>query len=376
MIFPSLHKADVKNVRKHTFIKEHTKEHDFYYITERNGFYFLYTSPKPTVAIAESYLQQLHSDTNDWSVIHVIDATTCYFMFISAGDIITAHITSFDELNDIYLARSSFIYQIDESRQYQFERPDIASKVHVINPIITTSYKLKPYEKLPIKTISIASILLMGVIGGALFTIEQLKPPPPPPVVVPVDPYMVYRQSVTTTLSASHTIETATKLAAILAQVPAGWSPENISLNSSRLVATIKRSDNGSLAAIRHWLEQHPDIKHFSQFSEISSVQISIPINETLDSYVDRIMPIQPLSQSLIDYLIASNWKVERNSTSTVVTSHDLICSNQITLTTLLDLSSLSENLPIGITELNISPLSENGTVAVALTLLVIGDKA
>ncbi|PSW30798.1 hypothetical protein C9J21_18510 [Photobacterium phosphoreum] len=382
MIFPSLHKADVKNVRKQTFIKQHTEKEPYYYITERNGFYFLYTSSLPTTAIAESYYEHFVNESITYVLIHTIDNNKCFYMVVSNGDIVFTKESTFDALDDIYFDRSTTIYLIrhgdcdSEKLESLVNKIEYKNKWIEIDQIDLKKIPLIAKKSFPLKTTISTIFLSLGIIGGAAYFYHQDNPEPTPEMAVPVDPYLNYRTQVSSMVMGSSAIREGTTLAVITSQIPIGWKASPVIITNNHIQTEIIREDHGSMSVMRMWLKMHNQLLKYSHFNDIAAVSIYLPIGEDLSDYTDRIMPINTLSESLIDYLLMSGWVVNKSSSTLLTSTQTLTCSiPKITPSEFFELAKLINHSPIGLSELTINPLT-NGAFSVSLTLLIIGDNA
>lgn len=368
MSTPNYHMGALKNVSKREMATRFPGVYS--YTVVRQGWVCRYVSNEPSVAEAEAWLVRiiaLENHPQSWCVIHRMDDE--HVLFVSGlKDVIQKAVRCLPmNIDAIVLQRSDSVFIthaqdavcVPEGKEY-----------HLVEPL--TDKEQAPFTlKKQSGHAWVIPAVLVGLLAVGGVSYHMMQPPPPP---VMVDPYLVYKQSVSNAVAAEPVLLNAASLGAYAALLPDGWTLTEITLVGSQLILQTKREPLGERSIIAAWLAANPALKKYAVVSW-DGMNVTVPMTQTLTDWQNKITPVLPLTDSFKDRLIAMGWEVTEPSSLPGVTSQTLSFKASKTNAVLADLQSIAnwmETLPMGITELNMIQ-SSLGRYTTSLTLTVIG---
>lgn len=377
MNIASFFKASIQTVSKENFKRQHPSP--YLYLTIRNGFYHLYTSQEPSFALAEAWLKKINGA--EWGLIEPLDNNQFFCMFVGKGDIIKAYVGGFEQLDSVLLARCNVLYTVDSNQRASMlasSQHQALLKYHVeplspLTPSELAPFALKKRKKIPIKTIALMAMVTSIGIAGSYAYRGVTKPEPLPP---PVDPYLAYRTAVNQSLLAPEILHHALSLGAIGSGLPYGWQFKTVSLQGDTINLTAERTPDGQRTVIMSWLKQYPQLLPYSQVS-LESLSITIPLLQTLQKWHDKIMPIEPSLSSVIDTQVALGWQMTDLTTDNGLVSitSRWTATKETALSELVSFHQMVSQLPVTITQLDITPSGTVGYFNIQIRFALMGQK-
>lgn len=368
MQIPSLHKANTKNISKETFKKQFSNTYS--YLTTRNGFYTLYSSRVPSIALAEAWLHKIGSRDENWCLIESINDEECFFLFVSKNDVVQAYQCRISPVELLLIQRSKQVFTVGNITQLPIDVTAIET------PPLTEDeqgpFALKTTKKWPIKTIvGVCTACCVAIVSVLALTPEP-KPAVPP---VPIDQYLAYRLAVNHAYSADEIFSQAVVLGGYGLSLPIGWRFHSIALQGDTLLLTANRTENGQRAVINAWLSQHPTLADYASVT-LDSMTVVMPLRTTLQAWNDKIMPVEPSLTSVIDAFVALGWKISAvNHQDGIVSITTSWTADKVT--TLSELSSLTHMvsiLPIALSAMTLTPSAVFGQLTITMQLSFIGS--
>ncbi|WP_305840134.1 hypothetical protein [Photobacterium leiognathi] len=368
MSVPNYHMGALKNTSKREMASRFPGVYS--YTIVRQGWVCRYVSDEPSTANAEAWLQRILSMENhpdSWCVIHRIDDESVFFVWVLNGVVQKAVSCGPTEIDSIVIQRCGGVYLTNNQDQVYLPEGQYQQ---IVEPL--SEKELVPFaltKKAGKAWLIPVAVIGLSVIGGALH--QQMQPPPEP---VMVDPYLVYKQSVSNAIAAEPVLLNAASLGAYAALLPEGWLLVDIKLMNRQLILHAKREPLGERSIIEAWLNANPALKKYAVVSW-KGINVTVPMTQTLTDWQNKITPVMPLTDSFKDRLIAMGWEVAEASSLPGVTSQTLSFKASKTNAVLADLQSIAnwmETLPMGVTELEMKP-SSLGRYTTSLTLTVIG---
>lgn len=369
-------KASISTISKAQLKQQHPEPYS--YLAIRQGFYHLYTCQEPNYALAEAWLKKITSTEAWWGLLQPCDDGRFFSMLVNNGDIITAHVSTFDELDTVLLARCDIVYTVEtvKTMSNPSHQPTFDYTTESIPPL--TDKEIAPFALKKGATllhkILIGTFISAVIVGGG-YGLFHTAPPPAAPAV-PIDPYLVYRTTVNHAHSAAEIIQQGIALGAISGTLPFGWQLDTVSLQGSVINVTAKRTLHGQRTVISEWIDQHPQLKPYADLS-LNTLTINIPLQQTLAQWHDKIMRTEPSLSSVIDTLIALGWQVTKlthDNGGWSVTSRWTTTKNTA-LTDLSTLQKICSSLPITITKFAMTPSGNIGLFKIQLQFAFMGKK-
>lgn len=368
MQIPSLHKASTKHISKETFKKQFSETYS--YLITRNGFYTLYSSRVPCIALAEAWLQKIGVRDENWCLIESINDEECFFLFVSKNDVVQAKQCHITPVELLLIQRSKQVFTVGNVTQLPI---DVAI---IETPPLTEEeqrlFALKTTKKWPIKT-------LVGVFSAccvAIVSVLALTPEPKPiEQPVPIDRYLAYRLAVNNAFSADEIFRQAVVLGGYGLSLPIGWHFHSIALQGDTLILTANRTENGQRAVINTWLSQHPALADYATVT-LDSMTVAMPLHTTLQVWNDKIMPVEPSLTSVIDAFIALGWKISsvHHVDGLVSITTSWTADKVTTLSELSSLTDMVSTLPISLSAMTLTPSTVFGQLTITMQLSFIGS--
>ena len=368
MSTPNYHMGALKNVSKREMAARFPGVYSYTVVCQ--GWVCRYVSDEPSVAEAEAWLVRiiaLENSPQSWCVIHRMDDE--HVLFVSGlKDVIQKAVRCLPmDIDAIVLQRSDSVF-ITHSQDAACV-PE-GKEHHLVEPL--TDSEQAPFTlKKQSGHAWVIPAVLVGVlaVGGVSYYMMQ---PPPPPVMV--DPYLVYKQSVSNAVAAESVLLNAASLGAYAALLPDGWPLEDIRLSGQQLILTTKREELGERPIINAWLDANPALEKYAVVGW-NGMNITVPMPETLSDWQHQITKVNPLTDNFKDRLIAMGWSISDATTVPGVTSQSMSFIAKKNSAVLADLQSIAKwtvSLPVGISDLTMTQTSL-GRYSTSLTLTVIG---
>lgn len=369
-------KASAQHISKESFKRQHPAP--YCSLILRHGFYYLYTSQEPSYALAEAWLKQRGDTEAQWGLLQPLEDGRFFFMFAHQGDIIKAQVGTLEQLDAVLLARCITIYAVDI--------PTLPTGDHqgLLNYSLTSLAPLLDNELAPfalkkanaISTKAIATVLLGALlVAVGLFAFLPSKKAPDT-LPSPVDPYLAYRTTVTSTYSASAILQQVFSLGAYGVTLPYGWQLKNVSLQNDNVSLIAERIHNGQRAVMTTWLNQHPQLKPYGVIT-LDTLTINVPLHRTLRQWQNKIMPVEPSLSSVVNAQVALGWTITEpvSDNGIVSITSSWTASKETALSELLLLRQMVSALPVTLTEIEITPNHAVGMFTFHLRFAFIGQK-
>ncbi|WP_305843097.1 hypothetical protein [Photobacterium leiognathi] len=176
-------------------------------------------------------------------------------------------------------------------------------------------------------------------------------------------------------LLAPEILHHALSLGAIGSGLPYGWQFKTVSLQGDTINLTAERTPDGQRTVIMSWLKQYPQLLPYSQVS-LESLSMTIPLLQTLQKWHDKIMPIEPSLSSVIDTQVALGWQMTDLTTDNGLVSitSRWTATKETALSELVSFHQMVSQLPVTITQLDITPSGTVGYFNIQIRFALMGQ--
>nr|WP_014343600.1 hypothetical protein [Aliivibrio fischeri]AEY78186.1 hypothetical protein [Aliivibrio fischeri] len=208
-----------------------------------------------------------------------------------------------------------------------------------------------------------------GVVALGLGALLMWPEPPPKPVVIDevsiapvvIDPWAEYRTVMKDTYSASDTLHQVQNAMAVAQLLPPKWKASQIKVQDGVVIMDIQREKFGQVQLFSAWLEQHSGLTPYVTFSR-DGAMLKTPIEKPTGIWSERIIPVEPTQQALLDTLASMKFEVNALDERKGVYQHTSFSLKQsFDLFDVEVLMSLMAPLPMTASDFSLFPASDDG---------------
>jgi len=372
---PSFIQGSAKFTSKSKIRKNNNDSYSLTFV--ERGWVCHYTSAAPSFAYGHAWLKAINkrytSTPTSWCLLHELEPGQLYFIWVKDGVVEEAQKCTANAINGMAIQRVETVYLIGTDISALAALAG-ATKTQEITAL--TSEELKGFALKQTKAVDVRVLALLVIITIFLSAFVLLNQDTEAVKQVSViDPLQAYSAEVNQSLSASVAIDNAVNLTAYGALAPNGWQFKGVFLQSDALILNIDRKANGLRHIITEWINTHPALEKLSVIST-DAVVINTPLSRGLSNWERRTIPIDALTNNIIDAAVMQGWHIDSNAITTqgnMTLSALRLTKPDATLSELRSFANLLKPLPARITELNLQRESSVAIVNASLTIQLIG---
>lgn len=352
----------------------------FSFTVERNGWIGRYTSDVPAFASAEAWVDRISKQNEppqSWCVLEPHADNEIYMVAVYQQVVQKAVICSLATLlADVTLQRCEQVFVTDEVLIGHLTDDRTYQVVRALSTAELAPFALKKHASiLPWIIAGVATITVATGIGFWQ-TPEQL-PAPEPEMEVVVDPYLVYRTSLSQSADAGKVLNQAVGLGAYGALLPDQWPLQSIEFVSGQLRLSANRQVSGKHSVMQAWLNGHSALETAGCHSvlDVQSFTLLCPTPITLARWQGSLASTASITSSLRDALIALEWMIEPSDNTypqPYVTPLSFSKANA-SLSEIKYVAQLLAETPVGIHSFTMKPIPP-GYYTIGLVLNVFGQ--
>ncbi|AEH16350.1 hypothetical protein [Shewanella baltica] len=353
----------------------------FSFTVERNGWIGRYISDVPAFASAEAWVDRISKQDEppqSWCVLEPHADNEIYMVAVYQQVVQKAVICSQATLlADVTLQRCEQVFVTDEvlighltdDRTYQVVRA--LSTAELAPFALKKHVSILPWIIAGVTTITVAT-------GIGFWQTPEPLPAPEPEMEVVVDPYLVYRTSLSQSADAGKVLNQAVGLGAYGALLPDQWPLQSIEFVSGQLRLSATRQPLGQHSVMQTWLNGHSVLETAGCHSvlDVPSFTLLCPTPITLARWQGSIASTSAITLPLRDALIGLEWMIDTSDNSypqPYVTPLSFSKANA-SLSELKYVSQLLAETPVGIHTFTMKPTA-HGHYTIRLVLNVFGQQ-
>ncbi|MDI5833714.1 hypothetical protein [Shewanella xiamenensis] len=353
----------------------------FSYTVERNGWICRYTSDVPAFASAEAWVDRISKQDEppqSWCVLEPHADNEIYMVAVYQQVVQKAVICSLATLhNDVTLLRCDQVFVTDEALIGHLTHERSYQVVRALNTAELTPFALKKQASILPWVIAGVTSFTIGI-GLWLWQTPESIPAPEPEMEVVVDPYLVYRTSLSQSAEAAQVLNHAVVLGAYGALFPDQWPMQTIEFNSGQLRLSANRQPLGQHSVMQAWIKAHSalEVSGCHSVLDVQSFSLLCPTPMTLGRWQGSLASTSAITLPLRDALIGLEWMIDASDNSypqPYVTPLSFSKANA-SLSELKYVSQLLAETPVGIHTFTMKPTT-HGHYTIRLVLNVFGQQ-